>query len=291
MSPVPQVYVSSGAFAGVTTVEELLPRCREAGIEAVELSSGLRSGGDFDEAVAGAGDSLRFLLHNYVPAPPQAFVLNLADSNETNRQRSLEFCGDSLRRCARHGIPFYSVHAGFVTSLSAEDLGRPERQVARVDERGRALAMERFLDAVGQLDGEAQSLGVRLLLENNVHARTGAVSHLLLVTGGEIQEFFERHRFSSVGLLLDLGHLAVSSRYLEFDALEAVERVAPWIEAVHLSDNDGWRDSNEKVRETSWFWEPLNRNCRPDLVAVAEVYRLSLDDIAAQRDLIVRKLS
>lgn len=288
------VYISSGAFQGVTTLEELLPVCRENALYDIELASGLRVGteGGYLPLIEPVGDEFRFLLHNYFPAPADPFVLNLADLDEDNRSRSLRFCLNALEGSSAMGLPFYSVHAGFVSSLRPEDLGRPERQQGEITAGEYASALDRFSESVSSLAVEARRLGVRLLLENNVDAvsRPGH-SHLLLVSGEEVERFFSGGIPDEVGLLLDVAHLSVSSKYRGFDPAQAVEKMAPWIGALHLSDNDGWRDSNAICEPESWFWEPLQANCGRNTVTVLEAYRLAPEVIHAQRDLISRKLS
>ena len=287
------VFVSSGAFQGVQTVEELLPVCREHGLFDVELASGLRvvDPAGYLPLIAPLGDEFRFLLHNYFPAPDEPFVLNLADADEENRIRSVRFCIDCMEGTAALGMPFYSVHAGFVSSLRPEDLGKPERQGGRISEEDHVSALDRFSHSVNELAVEARRLGIRLLLENNVDAvpREGC-SHLLLVSGGDVVRFFDGGMPSEVGLLLDVAHLKVSATCRGFDPVTALEMMAPWIGALHLSDNDGTRDSNGLCESDSWFWEPLSRCCSRETAVVLEAYRIAPDLIHAQRELISRKL-
>ena len=288
------VYISSGAFQGVRTVEELLPVCRENGLYEIELASGLRvgSGDGYLPLIKPLQEEFRFLMHNYFPAPEEPFVLNLADRDEANRLRSIRFCIDALEGSVAMGIPFYSIHAGFVSSLRPEDLGRPERQQSEITAEDYALALNRFSESVMSLAVDARRLGVRLLLENNVDAvsRPGH-SHLLLVSGEDVEQFFSQGIPSEIGMLLDVAHLRVSAKCHEFDPVDAVEKMAPWIGALHLSDNDGLRDSNAICEPDSWFWEPLQSNCGKDTVTVLEAYRLAPEVIHAQRELITRKLS
>jgi uncharacterized protein (UPF0276 family) len=60
-----------------------------------------------------------------------------------------------------------------------------------------------------------------------------------------------------VQLLLDVAHLKVSARTLDFSAPEAMSFVAALVGGYHLSDNDGAADTNGAVSEDSWFWDHL----------------------------------
>ena len=64
----------------------------------------------------------------------------------------------------------------------------------------------------------------------------------------------------NVNLLVDVAHLKVSAQTLGFDPREMFKLCEPWIQAYHLSDNDGTRDSNESIQENSWFWPYLKKN-------------------------------
>lgn len=281
-----EIFVSSGAFSGVKTLDQLIPVCKSHQILNVELASGLRANDNLVQSLT-LNPNINFLLHNYFPAPPKPFVLNLADLNSENRNRSIIFVENALKVCSACDVPFYSVHAGFVATLVPEDLGRPERQKFEVTTSQYEKSLAYFTESIINLSQVAKSLDVRLLIENNVHAVPDpGLSHLLLSTTDDIHNFFEQISLDGVGFLLDVAHLKVSSNYLEFDPYDAIERLAPWISALHLSDNDGSRDTNDLCRTDSWFWSPINHNCHGNIVPILESYRLNPDQIKSQIDLI-----
>lgn len=281
-----QVFVSSGAFSGIKSLDQLIPVCESHQILNIELASGLRANDNFAQTLR-LNHKINFLLHNYFPAPSKPFVLNLADLNSDNRNRSIAFVENALKVCSACNIPFYSVHAGFVATLAPDDLGRPERQKFDITKLQYEQSLANFTKSIAELSQLALGLGVKLLIENNVHAVPDSrLSHLLLSTTDDICSFFEQNCFNSVGFLLDVAHLKVSSNYLKFDPYVAIERLAPWISALHLSDNDGLRDTNDLCRADSWFWAPINQNCSNSIVPILESYRLQPDQIKRQIDLI-----
>ena len=282
-----QVFVSSGAFSGIKSLEQLLPVCESYQIMNIELASGLKANENLVQTLK-FKNKLNFLLHNYFPAPSRPFVLNLADLNSDNRNRSITFVENALKTCSACNIPFYSVHAGFVANLTPDDLGRPERQKFDITQSQYELSLTYFAHSICKLSKLAKSLGVKLLIENNVHAVPDSkLSHLLLSTTEDICRFFEQYSDENLGFLLDVAHLKVSSNHLDFDRYAAIECLSPWISALHLSDNDGYRDTNDLCRTDSWFWEPINQNCTNSVVPILESYRLQPDQIKRQIDLIV----
>ena len=281
-----QIFVSSGAFFGIRSLDQLIPVCQSHQILNIELASGLRADDNLVKTLK-LNHNINFLLHNYFPAPSKPFVLNLADLNSENRNRSIVFVQNALKACSACNVPFYSVHAGFVASLVPDDLGRPERQKFKITKSQHEKSLTYFTESIIRLSQIAKSLNVKLLIENNVHAvPDSGLSHLLLSTNDDICNFFEQISSDSVGFLLDVAHLKVSSNYLEFDPYTAIECLAPWISALHLSDNDGFRDTNELCTPDSWFWSPINQNCNKSVIPILESYRLHPEQIKNQIDLI-----
>ena len=110
-----------------------------------------------------------------------------------------------------------------------------------------------------QVEKYAQKKNTQLLLENNAVANFNCPDkandryHFAdLSESTRLQNLFNQ---SHMGVLLDTGHLKVSSTTLDFDPIKFVERFAPYTQVVQISDNDGTADQNFPVREDSWFWE------------------------------------
>ena len=110
---------------------------------------------------------------------------------------------------------------------------------------------------------------------------------LLLTHPDEIAGFMARMP-SNVGLLLDVAHLKVSAKSLQFDLMQAHETLKNWVKGYHLSDNDGTADSNERVHSNSWFWEVL----MPDLDYYSlEVYQAEIPSLVEQYSFVATMLA
>lgn len=244
-----RIYVSTCAF-GHRDLADALDAAAYQGITNVELSSGLAHRPDNLELALSRASQFRFKVHNYFPAPAQPFVLNLASTDPEVSRRSLRHARQLCDLTAMLGDDAASIHAGFAIDPDVKELG------ALIDPRHRSsldAALERFRDAVEALSVYAGEVGVRLLLENNVLARFNLVdgrNELLLMVGpDDIVEFFEGIDAPNVGLLLDTGHLLVSSNTLGFDPIKALDALAPYIEGWHVSSNDGIWDTNDPPSE------------------------------------------
>ena len=101
----------------------------------------------------------------------------------------------------------------------------------------------------------------------------------------EIIEFFKKCD-KNVGLLLDVGHLKVSAKTHGFNLLKAHEKLKPFIEGYHLSDNDGLRDSNREFTKKSWFYNKLKKDVK--YISI-EVYSKNLKKLRSLQYLIKKK--
>lgn len=292
-----QVYCSSGAFRGVTDVPSVLEHADRLGVENIELASGVRAGStELPSVLKHASERFNLLLHNYFPAPDIPFVLNLASESEAERAESIAFCRHTMQLCVDAGAPMFTVHAGYVQALRAEDLGHPDRQISGVSQEHYQSAMSRFQQSVTELLQTAEQLNTGLAIENNVHAVAREPgderpSHVLLATPDSIVEFFTSVEHPKCGLLLDVAHWRVSGHHLNFDWIDELPRVSAWVHGLHLSDNDGTVDSNQPCGPDSWFWEPLEAlDLLRRVPVVLEAYQLDDQTLHQQMELLQNRI-
>ena len=253
------VFVSSTALTA-RTVPEAVAECERRGLSQLELTSSFPYyPGIPEEILAMRRRGMRLLLHNYFPPSAQGFVLNLASANPTILKRSIEHCRTALVLSAEIGAPFFSVHAGFSVDPQPSELGRRLAPEAR---RSKEDAIKVFYDTIARLCETAETLGVALLIENNVVSRDNLVNGrndlLLGVIADDFHALFETVSSGSLGMLLDVGHLKVSACALGFDAGHTVSEVRRYVRALHLSDNDGHVDNNQAFGRDAWFLPHLS---------------------------------
>ena len=109
-----------------------------------------------------------------------------------------------------------------------------------------------------------------------------------MTTAAEIEDVFALVGASNLGLLLDVAHARVSANALGFDPGDFVQRLKPYIGALHLSDNDGQEDQNLPIRDDSWFWPHLRG--LGGLDAVIEVYEIDDATIKSQVEIVRQQL-
>lgn len=202
--------------------QELRPNldlCRELGLDFVELNMNLPY--SFPENLSSREvktalkDGMRFSVHLHDE-------LDLGSLQPSVRQGHLERCEEALRWGSRHGVFLINLHLnpGVYFTL-------PDRKV---------WVYERYLDeyveslnwSMGRLSSLAESLGIRICLENTGHF---AMPFMRKVAESVLD-------LPSVGLCWDIGHDGRSGLKEEDFMLSHLDRV--W--HMHFHDWDGRSD-------------------------------------------------
>lgn len=264
-------YYASSCF-NFTKIKDLLEFCRKNEIYHLELGGNLKFELQLTTTLANAKD-FSFLIHNYFPTPKKPFVLNLASTNKSIRQKSLKHCQSAIKLCQTLRVPFYSVHAGFLADLQPNDLGKNQSNSSFID---RNTGLNFFNDSIAQLLNDK----VDLLIENNVNSQENIIDGknklYLFAEPEETLQFFKQQNNPHLGLLVDLGHLNVSAKQLCFDKYKYIELLTPWIKAFHLSANNGIEDQGLPFQKDEWFMEVLKKF--PSAIKIIEInkdYNLS----------------
>ncbi|MBL8643830.1 MAG: TIM barrel protein [Rhodospirillaceae bacterium] len=283
------IYLSSGAFR-VRSVNGVIDEALRLKVKRVELSSGLEHEPLLENTLKrGLAKGLRFLVHNYFPAPAESKVLNLTASDPEGLDWSLSHCRYALDLTKLVSCDFYSLHSGYAVALSPQMLGKPDMQAqafagTKVD---REAAYQLMITSVRAVADYASKMEKSLLLENNVispvYLKRAPANPLLMTDAAEIVRFMKDVHRPNVGFLIDVGHTKVSATALGYDAHAFLDEVGPYIQALHLSDNDGLEDQNLPFRADSWFAPRLKDFA--DLPMVIEAYALEDNQIHQQLEL------
>jgi len=271
------IYASTGGLkhqSAFETAKEFLA----AGITEIELSGGTYTPTLLDDLKTLCGDA-HFQVHNYFPPAQEPFVFNLASQNQALRDISIAHVKQAIHWARQLNHKRYSFHAGYLLDPDPAELGQ---RIAKRQLFDRQAGLTTFIEQVTALAEYAQSQGVELLIENNVlsagNYREFEGDPFLAATPQEALHVMQNTP-ANVSLLVDVAHLKVSAQTLGFDPAEMFRLCEPHIRAYHLSDNDGTRDSNESIRQDSWFWPYL----KPDLdYYTLEIYNVEPEAIQEQ---------
>jgi sugar phosphate isomerase/epimerase len=278
------VLVSTGGFANLSAVESA-SLLISAEIQAIELSGGQWSQTALQDLLR-LCDSANLVPHNYFPPPKIPFVFNLASPNIEIQKASMEHVRKAMSWCQQLGASVYSFHAGFLIDPVPSELGKRIKSRQIFD---REKSRETFLKAVTLLSSEADDLGIRLMVENNVLSQTNfetfGENPLLMVDPEECQSILNQLP-PSVGLLLDVAHLKVSATTLDFPLDAVFESCGNRISGYHLSENYGLEDTNGRISVDDWYWQFIKPQV--DYISI-EVYGESCDFLR-QQQLMVEKM-
>ncbi len=266
------IFVSTNCLSTQESITSRIYKYQDHNLNCIELGFGVSVTEDDISEVSDI-DCL-FVIHNYFPPPRDAFVLNLASGDEHVRQRSLDLVSEAVELASRIGALFYSVHAGFITDPTSYDrTGFVFPQSTSPNETH--SAMDRFITAMKIAVDHAEHCGIKVLVENNVCSRETR-GKLLLQTAEEFLSLFSDLQSSHLGLLLDTGHLNVSAHTLGFDRMYFVDQLAPYVQAIHVHDNDGIADTHKPIQPNSWVIDVLRR---PELAGLPLVVEAKFNDI------------
>lgn len=275
------VFVSSNCLA--KGIRETVSTLINAGINNIELGPSQ----EYDEGIAEFLASInhaQFIVHNYFPAPRNPFILNLASSNQRIRERSMAQARKSISLCPLLGSELFSVHAGFITDPALE--GGHLNFGSLTGDADYETTFNSFVASIKELLELAVPQGVKVAVENNTCLPAWR-GHLLLCEAAEFERLLTEVPSPNLGINLDLGHLNVSARTLNFDKYEFIQRVKSKVFAVHVHDNDATDDSHEPLREDSWISRVLVRgNFNEHTPIILEAHNLTGSQVSSQLNLI-----
>ncbi|NLV05992.1 TIM barrel protein [Haloarcula rubripromontorii] len=225
-----------------TGMEETLKAYSRADIENVEL--GYCSEKDVDVSALVKEYSFNFVAHNYFLPVQDEFILNLASPDESLRRQSVDYVKDAINFCEKHDIPRYTFHGGFRVDPDLS-LTFPKRSPPDYE-----ACFERFLSSLQSVIDHATSTDVSISIENNVVTTENVVGGdplLMFCRPDEFSRLFEEVNPSDCGVLLDTGHLNVSSHTFDYDKSKFVQEVADCLDCLHLHTNNGRADQHEAV--------------------------------------------
>lgn len=232
----------------------------ENGFSEIELSGCKWSEKSFQELSKIDLNKIKLQPHNYFSSKKKPFVLNLASSNKTVIKESIEHCKFAIELSSKFGSKYFSVHAGFLIDPEVSELGK-KISIKKINNRSEGK--QNFIKNIKELVSFAAKYNVRLLIENNVlnidNLKQFGENPFLMVTPDECLEVMTELN-KTVGLLVDVAHLKVSANSLKYEPSQLLKVCDKFIEAYHLSDNDGKYDENKTITEDSWFWNYLKND-------------------------------
>lgn len=235
-------------------------------------------------------EGIKFTLHNYFPVPEKSIVLNMAASEDAGYESSMNLVKNALYLAEIAGSPLYGIHAGYLSKAKADNKGN---FIFDNEEEKYEVALNRTLKFIHTISKDFDKKGISLIVENLFPSPKKR--HSLNCSVEEIRELMNQVP-KTVGFLLDLGHLNVSSVILDFDRNNALDQLLKEfgnrLLEVHISENNGLKDEHLAVKKKSWQLDALHqikeatRNNKKEVTYCIEARNADEDELKNSVDLV-----
>lgn len=279
------VYVSSSCIKK-NKIAEVIQLLSQNGITNIELSGGTDHYDEIENDLKMLKQryQLTYACHAYFPPPKAPFVVNLAACNDEIYRSSIAHYDECIAFLKRIGCSVLSVHAGFLTEIGMDEIGGKLKGITIYDERE---AYDRFYYAYEKISKRCREENIKLYLENNVlslenYEGFGGHNYFMMTDYKSIMRMKELINFN---LLLDLGHLHVSTHTLGLDFEKECRRLKEYVRWLHISENAGICDEHKPLQKNSAIWKQLNQIKHPNIDITLETVG-GIEDILKSKELV-----
>lgn len=223
------VWVSLSAYGGVTT-GEALATLWAAGVRHIELAIGMKSSPDTLEVLRQyQQQGMQYRAHH-------AFVWD--GQRPFNLAHTFDACYfERLTNwLVTMDIRAYSVHAG---------------SYSRSDNPDAAYAC--FLENVAQLGQLCRDRTIQFGMETMYPTPFEAAHQYLLQNNIQVEQFLQD--MPHINLVVDMAHLNIWRTPSTLEKLQVLQTALNRILEIHISDNDGYRDTHTAIGDRTW-WIP-----------------------------------
>ena len=237
------LYFSTYCLSHNHSFPDILAKFEKLGVRNVELGVNLDNSLDYGKIIRDY--DFEYIIHQYFPPPKTNFIINLASENKKILDSSLNQIINSLDFCSDNKIDLISFHSGFRSDPS-NDFKFNSKVISPYE-----TAFNIFKDSIIKLAEYAKERDIKIAIENNVLAeynlKDNANKYLLFCEEWEFERLFNEIDYDNVGILLDLGHLKVTTNTLGFNIDEFIKNLKNKVVAVHIHENNGKIDQHRCI--------------------------------------------
>ena len=243
-----KIYVSTSCLINEYNFLKILDIFSMLGIQNVELGVLI----DHNENLVKLLKQYNFnyIVHHYFPPGKEPFIINLASQNKQILKKSIDQIIKSIDFCNDYNIKIFSFHAGFRVDPDI-NLKFDLNNIAEYQ-----TSFNTFKESVLKIADYARGKNVKVAIENNVLSKYNLVDGrnklLLMCEAWEFKKLFQEIKLENLGILLDLGHLKISSNILKFNANNFIENLKNKIFLVHIHENNGEVDEHKCIKKGDW---------------------------------------
>ncbi|MDC3053325.1 sugar phosphate isomerase/epimerase [Candidatus Pelagibacter sp.] len=278
-------FLSTGGF-NKKKPSEIIKILKKNKIFNIELSGG-KYEKNLTKKILNFNHKTKIMIHNYFPYYKDNFVFNLSSQNKKIVKKSINLAKAGIRINSKLRNGFYAFHAGFLFDPAINMLGDKPVPSIVID---RKKALSSFIKNVKILAKYAKKKNVTLLIENNVVSSNqySKYNYKPLMCDTIETSYIMKNTPKNVFILLDFGHLKVSSSTLSFSKSKYISKLNKYILAYHLSENKSKSDDNLEFTNNSWFWKYIKKNAK---YCSVEVYDKKINKLKNLIKLVDRKIN
>lgn len=252
------------------TIKEAINILQRNKIRNIELTAGTNyyNGVEDDLINLKIAYKHNYICHHYFPPAEEPFVLNLASLDNDIYQKTLYCLEKAIKLSKKLNAAKFGLHAGLFLDIEVDELGGDFRYHKLFD-RGKCL--KRFCEGFNILKKLAGNL--ELYIENNVIScanfkKFEGLSPFMMTN---YQEYLELSKLIDFKLLLDIGHLKVSSASLGSNFEDELDKMIAFSDYLHISDNNGLSDQNRHLSSESDLLPRLKNHTLRDKIITLEI--------------------
>lgn len=281
------LYVSTTFFKDGTDLRESLDSCAYNGITSVELGSNHSFNPNPLKTIKNY--SFSYLVHNYFPIPSDPFVLNIASSDESIRNKSLQHVYQAIDFCVDSGSLLYTFHPGFITDPKGANQTSLNYDFQWDDEATKeySIAFDHMLRGIEKSVLYARKRGINIAIETE--GSFYKKDHLLMQRPEEFKQFIKYFAPKDIGINLNIGHLSLSMEVFGFSWHEFIDIISDRIVAMELSHNNGLQDQHLPLQSNGWYWDLLLDKRFESAFKILEFRNASILDVKQNLELFKTK--
>jgi len=250
------LYFSTSCLSKYLNFPQILDFYNNLGIKHVELGVCLDPTLDIGSKTINEYN-FKYIVHQLFPPSEKPFIINLASKNNSILRKSLNQIKRSIDFCHNCNIRFFSFHGGFMGDPN-DNLRFDFSKLSDYEK-----SFEIFKNSIIEILNYSENKDVKIAIENNVLADYNLINGknkiFLMCEESEFKRIFREINSKNLAILLDLGHLKVTSNLLKFDAENFVYNLRKKIFALHIHDNNGLKDEHKPVKNNSWVLNMVNK--------------------------------
>lgn len=251
-----KLYISSSCFKINKKLDFFLNYCQENNINNIELSGvhPYEKINNIIKIINKYKKKLNLIFHNYFPAPKKAIAMNFISKKKNINFNSEKIIKNSILIASKCDVKIYGFHPGYVRDATIKKNGFfnfTGKSFSINEGQKKFITKFKYFYEKNIYKNKKILIGLENLFPQNNGDRNS-----IMCTFEEVNEIFSNIKYKNVFLLLDLGHLGISSNILNFDRFKFLENIAKKfadrLMEVHLSENDDHNDTHDRIKKNSW---------------------------------------